>query len=422
MAQARDQRGPAEAVTVYREALSLWRGPALAGVCPSPPLQAAVQALEELRLASVEQLAAGYAQLGEYARAAAVLRAEAVAHPLRESLSAALVTALHRAGRRSEAVDWFHRTRRPLADELGIGPGRELADAYAMALRGEADDAATEAAAPSRAATVDAAPLPPVTLTTFHSGAPDLLPRAPRGFHGRAAELAALSRAAAGEGPVCLFTGPAGVGKTALVLQWAHDGRAGFPDGRLYADMRGFGDTGEPGLIEVLREFLLALGDPDEAAEVCERAVELARKAGDRTIERLALQHLARHQVDAGQWRPALDTATKALALDDRPGTADVPRILLLMARGEALLGLGDEAEGIWQLDLAARGGGVLRLRGRRGTGTRFAAAGIGGRGVPGTVRHGAGAAHGPSVTARRRGRWDAAVARLTTRTRAVGP
>ncbi len=75
VAQARDQRGPAEAVTVYREALSLWRGPALAGVCPSPPLQAAVQALEELRLASVEQLAAGYAQLGEYARAAAVLRA-----------------------------------------------------------------------------------------------------------------------------------------------------------------------------------------------------------------------------------------------------------------------------------------------------------------------------------------------------------
>ncbi|MEU5049298.1 BTAD domain-containing putative transcriptional regulator [Streptomyces sp. NPDC021096] len=260
VAQARDQRGPAAAVTMYQEALSLWRGPALAGVCPSPPLQAAAQAMEELRLASVEQLAAGYVQLGEHARAAAVLRAEAVAHPLRESLSAALVTALHRAGRRSEAVDWFHRTRRLLADELGIGPGHELADAYAMALREEADDAATEAAAPSRAATVDAAPLPPVTPTIFHSGAADLLPRAPRGFHGRAAELAALSRAAAGEGPVCLVTGPAGVGKTALVLQWAHHGRAGFPDGRLYADLRGFGDTGEPALIEVLREFLLALG------------------------------------------------------------------------------------------------------------------------------------------------------------------
>ncbi|AZM87139.1 NB-ARC domain-containing protein [Streptomyces sp. W1SF4] len=94
------------------------------------------------------------------------------------------------------------------------------------------------------------------------AGGPDLLPRAPRGFHGRAAELSALSRAAAGEAPVCLVVGPAGVGKTALVLHWAHHGRAGFPDGRLYADLRGFGDTGEPALMEVLREFLPALGVP----------------------------------------------------------------------------------------------------------------------------------------------------------------
>ncbi|MDK9499242.1 helix-turn-helix domain-containing protein [Streptomyces katrae] len=93
-------------------------------------------------------------------------------------------------------------------------------------------------------------------------GGPDLLPRAPRGFHGRAAELGALSRAAEGEAPVCLVVGPAGVGKTALVLHWAHQGRAGFPDGRLYADLSGFGDTGERGLMEVLREFLPALGVP----------------------------------------------------------------------------------------------------------------------------------------------------------------
>ncbi|WP_369218259.1 NB-ARC domain-containing protein, partial [Streptomyces flavofungini] len=88
----------------------------------------------------------------------------------------------------------------------------------------------------------------------------DLLPRMPRGFHGRAAELTALSRAAAGEAPVCLVTGPAGVGKTALVTHWAHRHREQFPGGLLYADLRGFSDTGEPALLEVLREFLLALG------------------------------------------------------------------------------------------------------------------------------------------------------------------
>ncbi|MCC3779005.1 NB-ARC domain-containing protein, partial [Streptomyces sp. UNOB3_S3] len=135
------------------------------------------------------------------------------------------------------------------------------------------------------------------------AGAPDLLPRAPRGFHGRAAELAALSRAAAGEGPVCLVTGPAGVGKTALVLQWAHHGRAGFPDGRLYADLRGFSDTGEPALIEVLREFLPALGVPQRRIpESANGAAALFRSlAADRQL--LVVLDNAR---DSEQVRPLL--------------------------------------------------------------------------------------------------------------------
>ncbi|GAA0441909.1 AfsR/SARP family transcriptional regulator [Streptomyces sp. NPDC046215] len=303
VAQARERRDPAEAVTMYREALSLWQGPALADVCPSPPLQAAAQALEELRLATVEQLAAGYARLGEHARAATVLRTEAVAHPLRESLSAALVTALHRANRRSDALDWFHRTRRLLADELGIDPGRELSDAYAMALREEADEAPTQTATRTRAATVHAAPLPPTTPATFPADAADLLPRAPRGFHGRTQELAALCRAAENEAPVCLVTGPAGVGKTALVLQWAHRYRADFPGGRLYADLRGFGDTGEATLAEVLREFLLALGvAPSRMPESASGAAALFRTlTADREL--LVILDNAR---DSEQVRPLL--------------------------------------------------------------------------------------------------------------------
>ncbi|WP_055568564.1 AfsR/SARP family transcriptional regulator [Streptomyces atriruber] len=288
---ARSQRAPEDAVAMYQEALSLWQGPALTGAYPSQPLQAAAQALEELRLASVESLATAYSRTGEHARAAAVLRAEASVHPLRESLSAALVRELQRAGRRSEALDWFHRTRRLLADELGVDPGRELADAYTDVLRGEEDEGASTRrptsvaasatapasastsgsgagpteASPSTAAAASAPMSPPVP-----SGVPaqppapsptvDLLPRMPRGFHGRAAELTALSRAAAGEAPVCLVTGPAGVGKTALVAHWAHRNREQFPGGLLYADLRGFSDTGEPALLEVLREFLLALG------------------------------------------------------------------------------------------------------------------------------------------------------------------
>ncbi|MDX2623260.1 BTAD domain-containing putative transcriptional regulator, partial [Streptomyces sp. WI03-5b] len=155
---ARQQRSAADTVRMLDDALSLWQGPALGGTFTEGPLQAAAHTLEESRLATVEELARAYADLGEHHRAASVLRAEAVAHPMRESLAAALILALYRAGRQSEALDWFHRTRRLLADELGIDPGHELADAYALILRGgprpgAAPAGGTDAAGASRAAT-----------------------------------------------------------------------------------------------------------------------------------------------------------------------------------------------------------------------------------------------------------------------------
>ncbi|MFH8881807.1 AfsR/SARP family transcriptional regulator [Streptomyces californicus] len=296
---AREQRSPGDTVLMLKEALSLWQGPALSGAFAGPPLKAAAHSLEESRLATVELLARTYGTLGEHHRAAALLSAETAAHPLRESLAAELMLALYRAGRQSEALDRFHRTRRLLADELGIDPGPKLADAYALILRGDPGPPAAAPAArarvPSGPATPSAAPptgspartapvagpppaagdtaeAPPVVRRPPSSAPPavhpadplpvELLPRAPRGFQGRTEELAALTRAAAGESPVCLVTGPAGVGKTALALQWAHRNEALFPDGRLFADLRGFSEAGEPALVDVLREFLLALGVP----------------------------------------------------------------------------------------------------------------------------------------------------------------
>ncbi|OCC11825.1 BTAD domain-containing putative transcriptional regulator [Streptomyces sp. PTY087I2] len=361
---AREQRGPADTVLMLKEALSLWQGPALSGAFTGPPLRAAAHSLEESRLATVEQLARTYGLLGEHHRAAALLAAETAAHPLRESLAAELMLALYRAGRQSEALDRFHRTRRLLADELGIDPGHELADAYALILRGDGGSGGTGPGAgghgpgpgghgtgagghgtgavvapvhvptPAPDRTADPArPAPPVGTANPagavagiadpapaaapgspadpapaaaplgavaptgaahpahpvyppHPGEPlpvDLLPRAPRGFHGRGAELAALTRAAAGEAPVCLVTGPAGVGKTALALQWAHRSGALFPDGRLFADLRGFSEAGEPALIDVLREFLLALGvAPRRVPESAPAAAALFRSLTDR--------------------------------------------------------------------------------------------------------------------------------------------
>lgn len=351
---AREQRGPADAVLMFKEALSLWQGPALSGAFAGPPLRVAAHSLEESRLATVEQLSRAYGALGEHHRAAALLTAETVAHPLRESLAAELMLALFRAGRQSEALDRFHRTRRLLADELGIDPGHELADAYALILRGAPGPTGaappkpagpTHAAvppgaggspgaeAPSRVAgggTDAAAPAPPrppfPAAPPSPAGEPhpvDLLPRAPRGFHGRAAELAALSRSAAGEAPVCLVTGPAGVGKTALALQWAHRNPALFPDGRLFADLRGFSAAGEPALIDVLREFLLALGvSPRRVPESVPAAAALFRSLTARRRLLVVLDN-------------ARDSATVRTLL---PGGADCVTLVTSRHRLEGLI------------------------------------------------------------------------------------
>lgn len=82
---------------------------------------------------------------------------------------------------------------------------------------------------------------------------PCCLPPVPRGFTGRAAELAELDRLADtglriedAAGPVVsVVCGGPGVGKTALALRWAHRARERFPDGCLYVDLRGY-DPGPP--------------------------------------------------------------------------------------------------------------------------------------------------------------------------------
>ncbi|MCK7626762.1 helix-turn-helix domain-containing protein [Streptomyces sp. RS10V-4] len=182
----------------------------------------------------------------------------ALLHRLRKGAGLTQEELAQAAGISVRALSYMERGR-------SRGPQRRTVSALATALRLSPQDARelerlASLGRPRRAPTTEILPPAAVPEAAAPAGVPDLLPRAPRGFHGRAAELAAVSRAAAGEAPVCLVTGPAGVGKTALVLHWAHLSRAAFPDGRLYADLRGFGDTGEPLLLEVLREFLPALG------------------------------------------------------------------------------------------------------------------------------------------------------------------
>jgi tetratricopeptide (TPR) repeat protein len=94
-------------------------------------------------------------------------------------------------------------------------------------------------------------PAPPAPGGGAHAGGkrvvPRLLPAAVPGFAGRRDQLTALSQVLNHPGGTAVITaigGTAGVGKTALALQWAHQAAQEFPDGQLYVNLRGFDPSG----------------------------------------------------------------------------------------------------------------------------------------------------------------------------------
>ncbi|WP_020664625.1 BTAD domain-containing putative transcriptional regulator [Amycolatopsis benzoatilytica] len=135
VAQARDGRGPGR----LREALELWRGPAMqdVGLQGSEAFDAAATRLEALRLAAVEDRAEAEIDLGRGAELVAELTDLVAAHPVREKLVAALMRALAAAGRNTEALQAFQRIRETLAEELGADPSPELSALHVALLRGE---------------------------------------------------------------------------------------------------------------------------------------------------------------------------------------------------------------------------------------------------------------------------------------------
>lgn len=112
------------------------------------------------------------------------------------------------------------------------------------------------------------------------------LPADVHGFAGRAADLARLDLLRARQAPVAVLTGPAGVGKTALAVHWAHRVAASFPDGALFVDLNGFSPTPVTAAT-ALAGFLRALGEQAEEipADVAARAARYrAHLAGRRTL------------------------------------------------------------------------------------------------------------------------------------------
>ncbi|MGW6527912.1 AfsR/SARP family transcriptional regulator [Streptomyces venezuelae] len=138
VAAARSLRGSGELAHSYAElkaALALSDGAPLAGL-PGPYARRQRDRLTELSVTAQEEFFACALELGCHGETIAPLTVFAAEHPLRERAQALLMLALHRGGRRADALAAYETTRRTLATELGVDPGKDLTTLHASLLRG----------------------------------------------------------------------------------------------------------------------------------------------------------------------------------------------------------------------------------------------------------------------------------------------
>ena len=117
---------PGGAAAALEEALSLWRGPALADLAYEPFAQGEIARLEELHVDAHELLIEAKLALGRHAELVGYLETMIGEHPYRERLRGQLMLALYRSDRQAEALQAYQDARRKLVEELGIEPGERL--------------------------------------------------------------------------------------------------------------------------------------------------------------------------------------------------------------------------------------------------------------------------------------------------------
>ncbi|MGW0825850.1 AfsR/SARP family transcriptional regulator [Streptomyces sp. NPDC002845] len=339
--------GRERAAALLSDALGLWQQPPLADL-PFLAAHPMVIALAGERHGVVAQYGEAMIAAGRTAEALPLLEEAAAAQPLDEDAQARLIRAYEAVGRRDQAVDVYRRSRRRLADELGVDPGPELDEAYAAVLRSPTRTPAvlrgpTRPPAVLRGPTGPTARGPVSATSTPPRRLPAQLPADVPGFSGRDAELAALDRLVTGpeDSPasptavaVSVVSGTAGVGKTALAVHWAHRTRHRFPDGQLYVNLRGYDPDHPMPPGDALTRFLTVLGVPGDEIplDADDRASRYRTETADRRMLVVLDNALSEEQV-----RPLLPgSPTCAVVVTSRDSLAG-----LVALHGARRVGLG---------------------------------------------------------------------------------
>lgn len=126
---------PRERASTLREALELWRGPALDEFADDAFIQAEAARLEELRLFALEARIDADLELGGGSALVPELETLVAEHPLRERFRGQLMLALYRAGRQADALETYREARKLLDDGLGLEPGERLRNLERAILR-----------------------------------------------------------------------------------------------------------------------------------------------------------------------------------------------------------------------------------------------------------------------------------------------
>lgn len=265
---------PGDRLPRLSAAHALWRGEPLAGVTSFGVAPERAR-LAEQRVHLLEARCEAELALGNYRTAAGLLASAVVENPFREHLAGLYAAALYLDNRQADALAVLQEVRERLATELGSELCGELRELQGQILR---DEGRAVLAAPGGELAEPAPALaPPVVSPAATAG--HVIPRPPARdghFLGRSAELHLLSDAL-GTPPdqpgepsreITLISGPGGLGKTSLLVEWAHQFGESFPDGQLFVDL----EHGRRPPQHVLSEALTALGvagdevPPDVAA------------------------------------------------------------------------------------------------------------------------------------------------------------